>query len=221
MNPLEIPDKSEENIELYTQQLVRVFEEMIPDAKLSNYMRAILTPCIATLLHYGSTDLTHLQQFMSKSHSHKWIEIGKTSRNKIHQLFFRQEFQNRIYDITKGSIYTKIQSLLNSSVFAHMTSGRSTIYLERYIRQGKIVLFNLSKGRLGEEVSETLGRFIIAQVKRIALSRAKLPPHLRKPIYLVIDEADTFIKGDSLNIILKETRKYGLHLVLCTQNLVT
>jgi len=34
------------SIELYTQQLVLVFEEIIPDIKLSNYMKAILTPCI-------------------------------------------------------------------------------------------------------------------------------------------------------------------------------
>lgn len=47
---------------------------------------------------------------------------------------------------------------------------------------------------MGEEVAETLGRLFIAQIKRIALSRANLPPHLRKQIYLVIEEADTFIK---------------------------
>lgn len=58
-------------------------------------------------------------------------------------------------------------------------------------------------------------------VQSIAIKRAKLSPFMRKKIYLVIDEADTFLSGDSLNIILKETRKYGLHLVLCTQNLVT
>ena len=61
---------------------------------------------------------------------------------------------------------------------------------------------------------------IIAQLQSIAIRRAKIPPKFRKKIYLVIDEADTFISGNSLNVILKETRKYGLHLVLCTQNLI-
>jgi len=70
-------------------------------------------------------------------------------------------------------------------------------------------------------VSETFGRFVIALIQSAAIKRAKIPPHLRKKVYLVIDEADTFLKGDSLNIILKETRKYGLHLILCTQNLVS
>jgi type IV secretory pathway TraG/TraD family ATPase VirD4 len=73
---------------------------------------------------------------------------------------------------------------------------------------------------LGEEVSETFGRLIIAQLQSIAIRRSKLPPSMRKKIYLVIDEADTFLSGNSLNVILKETRKYGLHLILCTQNLI-
>ncbi len=111
---------------------------------------------------------------------------------------------------------------MNSEVFYNLTSsGISTINLEESVNNGKIVLFNLSKGKLGEEVSETFGRFIIAQLQSIAIRRAKLPPQFRKKIYLVIDEADTFLSGNSLNVILKETRKYGLHLVLCTQNLIS
>jgi len=48
-----------------------------------------------------------------------------------------------------------------------------------------------------------------------------MPRHLRKPIYLIIDEADTFVKGNSLNVILQETRKFWLHLILITQNIVS
>ena len=93
--------------------------------------------------------------------------------------------------------------------------------LPRALQSGKILLFNLSKGKMGEEVTETMGRFLIAQIKSFALQRAGIPGHLRKPIYLIIDEADTFISGNSLNVILKETRKYGLHLILISQNIVS
>lgn len=75
MNPMEIRNRDEKSIELQTQQLVRVFEQIIPDAKLSNYMRAVIKPCIAILLQVGSTDLSHLQQFMSKTQNTKRIEI--------------------------------------------------------------------------------------------------------------------------------------------------
>lgn len=221
INPMEIQNRDEKTIELQTQQLVSVFEEIIPDAKLSNYMRAVIKPCIAVLLQVGWTNLSHLQEFMSKTQNWKWVAIGKKNRNSVYRKFFQEEFDNRIYDATKWSIYTKIQSLLNSSTFYNMTVGRSTINLEQATRKGKIIVFNLSKGLVGEEVCETIGRLIIAQLKQIALSKANIPSYIRKPIYLIVDESDTFIsKNNSLNVILQEGRKYGLHLFLCSQNLI-
>lgn len=221
LNPMELQNRDEKTIELQTQQLVRVFEQIIPDAKLSNYMRAVIKPCVAILLQVGWTNLSHLQEFMSKTQNEKWVSIGKKSKNPVYRKFFQKEFENRIYDATKWSIYTKIQSLLNSSTFYNMTVGSSTINLEQKTRKWKIIVFNLSKGLVGEEVCETIGRLIIAQLKQIALSKANIPSYLRKPIFLIIDESDTFItKNESLNVILQEGRKYGLHLFLCSQNLI-
>jgi hypothetical protein len=50
INPLELRSSSLRDIEISTQSLVSVFEELIPDAKMTNYMKALLNPCIATLL---------------------------------------------------------------------------------------------------------------------------------------------------------------------------
>ena len=222
INPMELDDKTKMSLDLMTQQLVRVFWELIPDAKLSNYMRALLKPCIYTLLNAGWTTLSNLQDFVSKNRYQERLSEWTRSRVLSHKKFFKNEFENRIYDWTKGSIYTKLLSLLNSETFCNMTSSWfSTVNLEKAVKDWKIVLFNLSKGRMGEEISETFWRLVIAQLQSIAIRRAKLPPWMRTKIYLVIDEADTFLSGNSLNVILKETRKYGLHLVLCTQNLIS
>ena len=48
-NPFDLHDRSEENIDLLTQELVRVFKELLPN-HLSLQMEAVLTPCIATIL---------------------------------------------------------------------------------------------------------------------------------------------------------------------------
>ena len=50
INPFELRSWSLNDIEISTQSLVNVFEELIPDARMSNYMKALLNPCIATLL---------------------------------------------------------------------------------------------------------------------------------------------------------------------------
>lgn len=50
LNPFEFENRDSVSIELYIQQLITVFEEIIPDTKLSNYMKAILAPSIGVLL---------------------------------------------------------------------------------------------------------------------------------------------------------------------------
>jgi len=75
-------------------------------------------------------------------------------------------------------------------------------------------------GALGPEAGEAFGRFIIAQVKAIAMRGMKLAPHQRPRIQIYIDEVDTVITT-SLNAILKETRKFGLSAFICGQSLPT
>jgi len=220
INPLECRDKNPADIEIKANQLVIAIQELIPDAKLSNYMKAILKPCLFVLLSKKTATLEDLQEFLWEDNQFR-LEQGKKSKVKAYRDFFRNEFMNPIYLRTKQSIYTKIQSLLNSQIFYDFTIWVSTLDLAREVRQGKVILFNLSKGKLSEEVAGTIGRFIIAQLKSIALKRASLPPHLWKPIYLVIDEVDAFCRWDTLNIILKETRKMGLHLRVISQNIVS
>lgn len=219
-NPMECRERNSLDIEIKANQLVRAIQEMIPDAKLTNFMKAVLKPVVYILLSINTSTIADIQTFLWQEEWH-FVEHGKRSEIKAYSDFFKNEWNNPMYARTKQSIYTKIQSLLNSQIFYHMTIGRSTINLDRSIKEWKIILFNLSKWKIWEEVCESLWRFIIAQVKSIALKRANLPHHLRKPIYLIIDEADTFIKGDSLNVILKETRKYWLHILVITQSLIS
>lgn len=222
INPLECRLKEPLEIELMANQLVTAFQEMIPDSKLSNQMKTILKPCIYVLLSLNTCNLVHLQEFMNDKNSIR-VNHWKQSQVKAYRLFFEKDFNLPIYNRTKQSIKTKIQSLLNSQVFYNTTIwSSSTINLEKEIRKWwKVILFNLSKWKIGEEITESLWRFLLAKIKSIALMRHKLPPHLKKPIYLILEEADAFINWNSLNVILKETRKFGLHVIVITQNIVS
>ena len=148
INPFELSDYSKWNIELHTQQLTKVFEELIPDAKLSNYMKAVLKPCLTTLLSSRTASMEDLKDFLSASKSEKWIKIWQESSIFSHKTFFKNEFQSNIYYWTKWSLFTKIQSLLNSEVFYNLVTWSSTVNIEKLISKGKIIVFNLSKGKL-------------------------------------------------------------------------
>src|SRR5665811_733262 len=81
---------------------------------------------------------------------------------------------------------------------------------------GKILIMNLSKGRIGEDNSALLGAMMITKVQLSVMSRVDILERDRKDFYLYIDEFQNFTT-DSFANILSEARKYRLNLVLAHQ----
>lgn len=83
----------------------------------------------------------------------------------------------------------------------------------------KILLCDLSKGALGEDIASLLGSLITTKLYLASLSRQDMPEADRIPHYFYIDEVHNFTHGIDLSAILAEARKYRLSLVLATQTL--
>jgi len=216
LNPFDIKDKSETNIDILAQELTKVFQELIKDSKLTLQMETLLNPCISTLLRRKNSTLRDLQRFMNDELNKDLVEEGLNSPNPAHRDFFKYAFYNKTYTPTKQSIFTKIQSLLNSKIFHNLVIGKSTIDLEKLINEKKIIIFNLSKGKLGTDTSEAFGRLIIALLNFIALKRADIPEDRRIRTFLFIDEFQNYI-SKSIETTLTENRKYKLFMVLSQQ----
>jgi hypothetical protein len=82
--------------------------------------------------------------------------------------------------------------------------------------EGKILLINLSKGRLGEENSSFLGLVLIPKILVAAMSRQEIPEEKRRDFYLYVDEFQNFATPD-FAVILSESRKYHLALTVANQ----
>lgn len=82
---------------------------------------------------------------------------------------------------------------------------------------GKILLVNLSHGRLGEDSSALLGALLITSIEQAAKSRADIQEANRRDFYLYADEFQTYAGTESLSIILSQARKYRLSLCLANQ----
>lgn len=92
----------------------------------------------------------------------------------------------------------------------------STLRFREIMDQKKILLVNLSKGRLGERNANLLGLIIVGKLFMAALSRADQPGANFPPFYTYIDEFQN-ITTDSIPAILSEARKYKLSLTLAHQ----
>ena len=83
----------------------------------------------------------------------------------------------------------------------------------------RILLVNLSKGRLGEDNAAFLGALLLLKLQLAAMSRANTPEHRRKDFYVYIDEAQSFVGVQGIDHLLSEARKYRLCLTLSHQYL--
>ncbi len=215
INPFDLFDNlTDYDIDLASQELTRVFEELLKNASLSLAMSTILKPCIAVLIKRPNSTLKTLLRFFDDNRNGDLIELGKQGSYRD---FFNHFFLDKKYDITKASLKTKLQSLLNSQIFKNITCGKSTIDIKNLLNTtDNLILFNLSKGKIGAEQSEAFGRFIIAIIQAFIMMRANTKEQHRKQTYLIIDEFQNYI-SPSIDIILTEARKYKLSLVLSNQ----
>lgn len=90
------------------------------------------------------------------------------------------------------------------------------INLEELMNTRKIILINLSKGKIGEENSSFFGSMFLTKIKQAGMARAKLDPKDRNDFYLYVDEFQNVVT-DTFENILSEARKYGINLTVAHQ----
>jgi hypothetical protein len=93
---------------------------------------------------------------------------------------------------------------------------KSAFTLREVMDEGKILIVNLSKGRLGMLNSQLLGMIFVMKFQAAAMSRANIPESERKDFALYVDEFQNF-STDSFATILSEARKYHLNLIVANQ----
>jgi hypothetical protein len=94
--------------------------------------------------------------------------------------------------------------------------SKSAFDFRRVMDEGKILLINLSKGKLGEENSSFLGLVLIPKILVAAMSRQEIPEPERRDFFLYVDEFQNFATPDFATI-LSEARKYHLNLTVANQ----
>ncbi len=93
---------------------------------------------------------------------------------------------------------------------------KSAFDFRKVMDEGKILIINLSKGRLGEMNSYLLGMILVSKIQVAAFQRADILEEERKDFYLYVDEFQNFTT-DSFKTILSEARKYRLNLSIAHQ----
>jgi hypothetical protein len=114
-------------------------------------------------------------------------------------------------------ILNKVGQFIANPMIRNIVGQKKNILnFEAFMNEGKIVIINLSKGKLGEENTALLGSMFITKIQQAALSRSKIPEYQRKDFYFYVDEFQNFAT-DAFSSILSEARKYHLDLTIAHQ----
>lgn len=197
--------------------LVGVFKKIWADS-WGPRMEYILTNTILALLDYpGSTLLGVMRMLVDKQYRKK---VVAKVQDPVIKTFWADEFNNyseKFRTEAIAPIQNKIGQFLSSSIIRNIVGqSKSTIEMRQLMDEQKILIINLSKGRVGEENSALLGAMMITKLQIAAMSRVDIPEDDRKDFFLYVDEFQNFAT-DSFAGILSEARKYRLCLIMAHQ----
>ena len=221
-NPFLLRDKSERNINIKTQALIRSFQGMLDNA-FTQRMETLLKYLLPVLLrreHSSFKDLKRFVEVWDYANNQDLLEMGLNSPNYEHREYFSNDFADRSLDVSKKWLRDRISSFLASPIFVGITTvKKNTINWEEAINGWKVMIVNLAKWNYGEDVAQALWNLIVGHMQYLAFKRVSMPEHRRNKVYLVIDEFQNFTVQDPKRIenMLSEVRKYWFSLLLANQ----
>lgn len=178
----------------------------------------ILRNTIISLLSYPNTTMLGITRMLQDRDFRR--KVVRKIEDPVIKAFWEKEFevmQDRMKIEAISPILNKVGQFLASPIIRNIVGQpKSTVDLRFAMDRGKIIIVNLSKGKLGEDNSQLLGSMLITKFQIDAMSRADIPEKQRKDFYLYVDEFQNFAT-DSFATILSEARKYKLNLTMANQ----
>lgn len=215
LNVLEV--KNKQHKDLVASGIVSIFYKIYGDS-WGPRLEYILRNVIFTLLDTPGATLVDVLRVLADGGYRKKVVEGLT--DPVIRDFWEKEFA-RMPDSLKAEAISPIQNKVGQFVSSKMVrniigSAKSTINLEQIMNEGKILILNLSQGKLGEDNAALLGAMIITQIQLAAMNRSFMKEEERRDFFMYVDEFQNFATSSFIKI-LSEARKYRLSLTLANQ----
>ncbi len=211
------PDKRH----LVVSGLMSAFKKLFGEESFSDRMQYILQNTILALLEYpGATMLGINRMLTDKAYRNKVVANVTDTSVKA---YWTQEFAaytERFAAEATPAIQNKIGQFTSNPLIRNIVGqSKSSFDFRKIMDEKKILIVNLSKGRVGEANANLLGSMLITKIYLAAMSRADIDEKQLKKLpnfYLYVDEFQSFA-NESFADILSEARKYKLNLTMAHQ----
>jgi type IV secretory pathway TraG/TraD family ATPase VirD4 len=183
-------------------------------------MEHILRNVLLALLEQPDATLRDVLRLLSDSSYRK--NISRSLKNPTARKFLEHEFERFTFGYRADGIapiQNKIGAFLADPLLnGVLTAPSQDLHVRRIMDEGKVLLVNLAKGRLGEDSSSLLGGLLVTTIGLAAFSRADMPPEMRRDFFVYVDEFQTFTTL-ALVDMFSELRKYRVGFTVAHQYL--
>lgn len=215
INPLEVTNNEE--AELVVSGIVSIFNKIF-GFSWGPRLEYILRNSLYTLALVPNSTLKDVPLLLTNKLYRQKVEATISDPTML--AFWRDEFDKmpeRLQQEAISPILNKVGQFVTSPLIRTVIGQpKSTIKLDDVMNDGKILLANLSQGRLGEDNAALLGAMLITKFQLAAMHRVALPEEARRDFYLYVDEFQNFATGSFIKI-MSEARKYRLDIMLANQ----
>ncbi|MFN8250244.1 MAG: type IV secretion system DNA-binding domain-containing protein [Ferruginibacter sp.] len=214
-NPL--CDISEGQEHLVVTGLMATFRKIWAD-NWGPRLEYILRYALLTLCHYPGATLLDIQPLLTSYEFRQ--NVLRCCPDGYIRSFWRDEFDRyspQLKAEATSPILNKV-GLFGAVKILRSIIGQpiSAFHIKDVMDEKKILICNLSKGKIGEDAATILGSVLVNAIQLAAIQRAHIPEQERVPFYLYVDEMHSFV-SHSFADILAEARKYRLSLFMAHQ----
>ncbi|MDO8183809.1 MAG: type IV secretion system DNA-binding domain-containing protein [bacterium] len=201
--------------------LMSAFKKLFGEESFSDRMQYILQNTILALLEYPDATMLGINKMLSeKEYRNKVIANIKDPSVKSYWTKEYAGYTERFAAEAIPAIQNKIGQFTSNPLVRNIIGqSKSTFDFRQMMDEKKILIINLSKGRLGETNANLLGSMIITKLYLSAMSRADTEAKVLAKLpsfFLYVDEFQSFA-NESFADILSEARKYKLALTIAHQ----
>lgn len=200
-----------------TQGLIEVMEKQFGANWTPRLEHVFRFTCLALLDYPHATMRGMISLLNDRNYRQKVVEYIEDDMVKR---FWAIEFADWSEKFDTDAIIplvNKLGQFLSNPLLRNIFGQKENkVNLEELMNQKKIILINLSKGKLGEENSSFFGSMFITKIKQAGMARATMAERDRKDFYMYVDEFHNLVT-ETFENLLSEARKYGLCLTMAHQ----
>ena len=208
-----------DRIPLAASGLMEVFKKLWPDA-WGVRMEHILRNTLMALLEQPNATMHDILRVFSDKAYRK--QIVASLKNETVKAFLEKEYERFSFGYRSDGIapiQNKVGAFLADPMLNRiLTAPQKDLHIRQIMDEGRVLLVNLAKGRIGEDSSSLLGGLLVTTIGLAAYTRTDMPETQRRDFFVYIDEFQSFTTL-ALADMLSELRKYRVGFTIAHQYL--